>query len=661
MVYNFYIVTDVTTEVYPLNWLECAIVPEKERNRQFYRRKFQGSLTFGGKKLCSDFNLFYDIADPCEEIYFAIFKDTVLWWEGYFSTGMGSWDLDNKTFTVTPILIDDYTDWDERGDEYYNILDVVPEVTVLTKGVQYTHNRWVLDVVEFLAVKVFPGTAVASNFFTATTDYVTHLPSKLRYITIAQKSDIKNPLASNPSTEALLSFNELMDILRGMFNVYWTYASGVVTLEHVSAFSYTPGLDLRTQEMALKMNKYKYLTEEMPKYESWYPMEGFSPDFKKGNIFYLSKCVNQNPDTNEWQFNMRVTTEIEYIQDSVLAGDGGVIANDGFVMLANYLTGGNYHTYQMAGIYDSTVRYNTPLAWSYLLYYYHRHDRVLLQGYFNGILQDFISARKTKIQEISAIACTDFDPEDYITTELGETYFGGEKGYVRKATIKPYGEVNFELLYGPVDNADTGVTADAKNINVIVVGLDVYTYLSEPNIYDTYFSIWTNESTNPDDVCDEIMIPAGTMYQQDLLTQPNPITETSYNFSDASLTGWTATVDGITTYDTHVDGDCAAGSPPAPAVPDVPAITGHSQATTCGPIRVVWGAEANATYYVLQRNPNMGGSAAWETQYSGTALTYDDFNAGTQEGITFLYRVAAGNIAGISAWSAEHTVDDIMC
>ena len=59
MTYTFFITdaSSVETEVFPLNWLECALVWEKEKDEVFYRQKFEGSLTFGGKKLCADYDL----------------------------------------------------------------------------------------------------------------------------------------------------------------------------------------------------------------------------------------------------------------------------------------------------------------------------------------------------------------------------------------------------------------------------------------------------------------------------------------------------------------------------------------------------------------------------------------------------------------------------
>ena len=298
-----------------------------------------------------------------------------------------------------------------------------------------------------------------------------------------------------------------------------------------------------------------------------------------------------------------------------------------------------------------------PVAWSYLLHYYHRHDRVLLDGYFNIQAQTFVSAKKRKIQEINAIICPDavYSPEDYITTELGETHFSGEKGYVEKATMHPDCSVNFTLLYGPEDNVNTGVTGDPKSLRIVRVDLEVYAYLSEANIYDVYYSVWTNEADPFSDQCDQFVILAGTMYQMDLITNPNPIVTASYNFSHASLTGWNISVDKLTTYDTHTDLECDSGAPAPPAVPDVPNIIGIGQTGTCAALNITWSSEVGATYYVLQRKPDYGGFDVYTTVYSGTSTSYDDDDAGLQDGVLFTYKVAAGNISGLSAFSAEDT------
>ena len=114
MTYTFFISTAsrVTYQVYPLNWLDCSLVDEKEQDQQFYRRKFEGELTFGGKKLCSDFNLFYGFEqiDPYQKLFLVILQDGDSYWDGYFSTANGTFNLAESTFTVTPKPLDDYSD-----------------------------------------------------------------------------------------------------------------------------------------------------------------------------------------------------------------------------------------------------------------------------------------------------------------------------------------------------------------------------------------------------------------------------------------------------------------------------------------------------------------------------------------------------------------------
>ena len=554
MTYTFFISTasSVTYQVYPLNWLDCSLVDEKEKDQQFYRRKFEGELTFGGKKLCSDFNLFYGFEqiDPYSGAFSCYPSGSVtLIGMGYFSTANGTFNLAESTFTVTPKPLDDYSDWAEGGELEYNILDVATEVTVECNGFGYTHNRWLWDVIEYLAEQIFPGVTVVSNFFTNTTDPVTLQPSKLLYLTIAQKSDIKRPTSSDPATEGPLSFDGLMEILRNMFNVFWTYdlTSNTLTIEHLSRFTATAGLDLTTQEIAIKALTYRRETEDMPRLEKWSWMEEKSPDFKTYGIWYDSPAVDEERSE---EYTVPVTTEIEYIQDETDS-----ISDDGFVMLANYLSGGTYYTYQAAGIVNTVAKYNQPLSWSNLLMSYHRHGRILQDGYFDGILREFISAKKTILHEINAIVCPahGYLPENYITTDLGEDYFSGFKGIVKKAVIKPYGEINFTLIYGPTDRTNEGFAPTIKTLYVTLDELtgEIRSELSEANTFDTYYSVWTN-----DDTCDVIMIPAGTMIQDDLLTQINPIVTVKYNFTDDSLNGWSIFVNGSTTFDTATEGEC---------------------------------------------------------------------------------------------------------
>jgi hypothetical protein len=568
MTYRFYInINSVVTEVFPLNWLETSLVDEKEKDQVFYRRKFEGSLTFGGKKLCADFDLIYSAyqTNPCGRIYLLILRDLEIYWEGYFSPSAGDWDLDCRTVTVKPLPVDDYSAWSENGDVQYQILALPRVNTVFDDGAETeTYSRSILlwNVIEYLAQHVFgAGVTVLSTFFTEATNPATLSSNRYRYLTIAQKSDVKRPTSTNPATNAPMSFNELMEILRAL-NLRWTYtlSTGVLQIEHISYWNSTAGIDVRTSEMAASSSKFRFLNEEMPKYETFKWMEAESADFVGLPIWYDSDCVSQDPDNNTSELSLNISTDIEFIKKCVDDGEDSRISDEGWVLFATELRGTDYYILTNSGLIDTgRVYFNCDLAWSRLHNNFWKHDRQLIQGYMNGTLQTFYSARKTKQQnEFSIVYCSEFDPSQHITTELGETYFSGEKGDVKKAVLKPYGEVNLTLVYGPASNPVVPVV-DLKTIRIVESGIcgQLHAVLSETspvdlNIYIGY-EILDSEGVY---VCGEVpavtpvwTIPAGA-YTSDFTVSfdgagcgggiPvggcwNPTTD----FSDPESKGWT--------------------------------------------------------------------------------------------------------------------------
>ena len=465
MTYTFWINhNSVVTQVYPLNWLECTLQDSKEKGQVFYRRKFQGSLTFGGKKLCCDFELFYDIEviTPCERLYLLIMRDTDIYWEGYFSTSMGAWDMDAQTFTVTPLLLDDYLPFDEDGDVVYSVLTQTAQTVNLTFGTPvaivyaFSRCRYLIDFIEYVVNQICGGT-VTSAFLNNVNNYVTGDINHYNKLLIAQKSDIKRWDSSNPATVADMTWNEIVELLKIM-NLAWRYnaVTNIVTIEHVSYFTSAAGLDLRTQEIALSNSKYAYTKEQTPKYEKFYWMESGNDEFLDATIWYDSLCVNQNPDTNTKEQYWNVTTDIQYICECMESTDTlQNISDEGWVLLACYESGGLLYIYQTNRPMNN-IYYNCDLGWGILLNALFRHERMQLTGYVKGILTTFVSMVKNKIQETAMIWCEEYDPTLYFTTELGETYFAGAKGYVSTATLAPDGSVKLKLLYGEPDNPDTG-------------------------------------------------------------------------------------------------------------------------------------------------------------------------------------------------------------
>jgi hypothetical protein len=386
------------------------------------------------------------------------------YYEGYFSSSDGSFDIDSCTFEVTPHTSDDYSEILDIADTQFNILDVPAMGTINavwgTIDEDYTRTRWLAkigsnNVLEYLAQEIAGGgVTVESDFFTDATNPVTLDDNLLLHLTIAQKSDIIRNISTDPATSALMSWNELMAILWGMFQVKWTYdlVTNTIRVEHVSWFTSGAGVDLRTQQSCTATNKFTYLKEKMPKYEKYSFMEADGINFINNVIWYDSAAVNQDPETNSVETYVNVTTDLEYIISNPEA-----ISDEGFVILCNYLDGADYYVRVGLSPYGGPSKLNIDMSWANLQNSYFRHERVLIEGYLLGYLATFWTARKTRVQECTAILCEELDPTDEITTELGETYLGGAKATVKTAALSPTGETKFSLIYGPAENTNTGV------------------------------------------------------------------------------------------------------------------------------------------------------------------------------------------------------------
>ena len=490
---HFVTIGSSEVEVFPLNFNSTQLVDEKERDQTFYRRKFSGTLTFLNNHSADDFELFYmvETIDPCTDILYEIRqKDSGaatyhVYWNGHFSTTDGRFDLDQCNFQITPKPYDNYKYFTENGDIQYNILSVTPTITTRTYTTTYSRNRFVIDVIEYLADKVIPGVTVTSWFLNNVNNPVIGGVNQYQYLTIAQKSDIKRPSSTNPATQSLLSFNELMRILNVMYNLFWTYDGTTVRIEHYDYWESAPGLDLRTQKLSEKSNKYSYVKDDMPRWEKFSFMESEDSNFTTHVISYdytaKSPCVNN--DSVERAVN--VTTDLSYIEKCVAdAASEELLSNiedEGFVILANYKEGANYYVYYGTAYENGNGNFNYVNSWSYLLRAFFLHGRVLMSGYINATAVDFISARKIKQQEIKAVVCYEdaYDPNDYITTELGETWFGGQKGYVKTASIKPSGEVTFNLLYGEDKDTSVVMPERVKTLHVVIddAYANIYSYL----------------------------------------------------------------------------------------------------------------------------------------------------------------------------------------
>jgi hypothetical protein len=469
----------VVKDVYPVNYRSCSIRKEEQDNLIFLRTKFSGSLLFinDASNGIDDFNYFFNIDrntnTRCNELEIKIYNNGILCYTGYFSVNKGSFDVDNCKFIVTPETDDKYRDIFDKWNEEVNIIGKTLAVTVQSPNIvfptaPYTRCMWMLDIIEYLCQQLIPSATISSDFFTFATDCVTLDTNKNLNIAIAQKSDIVTPSSSEPATIAMLSFSQMMDILRIMFNVYWDYdeVENEFIIEHISFFETTTIVNTRTDALTIGKNKYSYESMKIPWREVFHFMESHYDDFVGMPIEYSGGCVSTEPTERVVEYSIPVTTDIEWIENT----DKDVsISSEGFVLLATEDVGGVWTIMSQVGYLSYSAKINASLSWANLHLNYQRHNRDLINGLINGLTMVFCSSKRLIKQVEISIGNCDCPPEyAKYKTELGDEYLGGEYGYPSVIDVTFNGLTKLNLKYGEPENPNEGV------VNPYIIGFGMF-------------------------------------------------------------------------------------------------------------------------------------------------------------------------------------------
>lgn len=331
---------------------------------------------------------------------------------------------------------------------YTDNCGVRAELELPSTTVSYTNGRALYYVVSYILDQLSCSLTFRSDFFqlnpynVSANNYVTGTTNRVDDLVFFHASDFVDPTASEKATILNLSFNGLMKILRGMFNVYWIVdeATGVFRIEHTSwsGFSNSVGIDVTadaTKALHVRgTNDFSFKTEDMPQEEAFKWQQAEDVDFVGKSIFYDSDCVTKGLRTETGITNVTTDTEFIYYNPTSASKEGIVIvARDNSDNTIDFETG------RLSGI----TKQNAHLSWANLHYNYHRHGRVLSEGSMNNTATTFLSTVKLLKQvPISfPICCEAFNPSELIATDLGD-------GEVIKAeeSLKT-GIVTIELLY----------------------------------------------------------------------------------------------------------------------------------------------------------------------------------------------------------------------
>lgn len=236
----------------------------------------------------------------------------------------------------------------------------------------------------------------------------------LQALTVHQKSDIKRPYASNQAESSVwkMTIKDLLDDLRTLFNVYWEIdeATGNFRLEHASFWEAGAGSDYSG---VLMKKELEYDTKELVNKEKFFFSDEIVSDYFLGDdIVY--PCGENTKENRCKAF----TTDVVYIRHDENNQEN--IADDNFVLISTGTVDGN----------RIMIRLNRALSFTELHDKLHRHYRPYPEGDLNGSPETFESSRPLRKQAPFSVpsCCEDFDPSDYVTTDLGTAYVD-EAGY----------------------------------------------------------------------------------------------------------------------------------------------------------------------------------------------------------------------------------------
>lgn len=504
--YRFYLIDalNVSTQVFPLNTAEMNFKFQKRNEGDIVMQVlFEQELIFKN----SDYTYLKNKETTafCEELTLRIDKQCngtySPFWYGRFAPMECKWKPSRCEVSVKPRLKEFM-----MGDLQINILDIpnnggVDDVYTgnFIAGTQriYTNCRHFEDVLLYIAQNSNPNiTGIISNFFQINPLIVssTILPGvqqNYSQMFLASLSDIQEPIPSNPATKEFVSFNQLMNDLNTLFDVFWYIDdNNNLRIEHRIFFDGVQGLDL-TQPQYTKwlqaMDGYSYKFDDVPKYETWKIQGG-----RQYSRLVYNGCANLAKQQNE---KTRQTTHIHTDYYSIRYGTGSSNST-GLFLFACYQSLGLFRMFESSGqnIFLTATnlmlkfhRYGRPQTESQHEYY-QTEDPSQLINFNQGTFLAY-SVAPTKLQEkISVPLCCDdeFNIKNQVLTNEG-------KGYLETAMFNSLTNMlELELKYKTVNDVPD-ITPNQLS------GLDLWLKGDAGVIYNpTTFRVsqWTDFSGN---------------------------------------------------------------------------------------------------------------------------------------------------------------------
>jgi len=209
--------------------------------------------------------------------------------------------------TIDPVTGEEVVEYEVKGREDF----------------QADNGRLLADVVELIINQTCPTLSVVSNFLNinpdgsaaANTVYAaanTYLDS----LAIWQKSDIKRFGDANNATKLRITWADLYENLKALFNLRFIIDGTTLRLEHLSYFAEINGLDLTSQksEYLSGTKRFSYDESNLTNVEKFEMMDFVSPSFNGLDIEYNSSCVDPEARAVTIRASL-ITTDLDFCLD----------------------------------------------------------------------------------------------------------------------------------------------------------------------------------------------------------------------------------------------------------------------------------------------------------------------------------------------------------
>ena len=263
---------------------------------------------------------------------------------------------------------------------------------------------------------------VISDFFginpdaTAPTNTAYTAAANYRRLVFWKNADVKRPNVVQNSTKMFITFEELFNELKTMFNVemsvYETSGIKYVRIEHVSYFDNTNGLDLTAQwANVIKANEYIYLSDKLPSQEKFRfqsETDGQNGTFDGSPIMYDKNCTDAKTIV-EFNASLSMTNFAAMLDNESVSDTGLAWAATELQNSQNFIR--------------STSELNDFMTWAKFQDQFYYYNRPFTSGTVNGVTKTFTLGRikSEDVEVINYDGCSfhALNPVQLIKTKLG--------------------------------------------------------------------------------------------------------------------------------------------------------------------------------------------------------------------------------------------------